>query len=157
MAGIRLVWVGKSQEAFVGDGIEHYRRRILPLQPLEIVEVKAAAHSGRDTATARQREAGHILGKLHPRDTVVLLDEKGKTPDTAQFARQLKEWSGQGGRTLTFIIGGAYGVDDSVRERADASMALSRLTFPHQLVRVLFLEQLYRALSLNAGHGYHHE
>lgn len=157
MAGLRLIWVGKTQEAFLGEGVEHYRRRITPFQPLEIIEVKAAAHSGRNSAEAVTREGENILKKVHARDTVVLLDEKGSTPNTAGFASQLTRLFGQGGRSLTFIIGGAYGVADSVRKRADATVALSSMTFPHHLVRVIFLEQLYRALSINAGQGYHHE
>jgi 23S rRNA (pseudouridine1915-N3)-methyltransferase len=157
MAGLRVIWVGKSQQRFVEEGIAHYRERVLPYQPLELVEVRAAAHSGRDAGQALRREGEAILKRIGPGETLVLLDERGRQLDTQGFADWLGARQAAGGRELTFVIGGAYGVDDAVRRRAADTIALSRLTLPHQLVRVVLLEQLYRILSLRAGHGYHHE
>jgi 23S rRNA (pseudouridine1915-N3)-methyltransferase len=157
MAGLRILWVGRSQQPFVEQGIAFYRERIAPYQPLELVELRAAAHSGRAPAQALRREGEAILKRLAPDDAVVLLDERGRQFSTREFADWLGEQQARSGRPLTFVIGGAYGVDEAVRRRAGTTLALSRLTFPHQLVRVVLLEQLYRALSLRAGHGYHHE
>lgn len=157
MAGLRVIWVGGSRQRFVAEGIAHYRERIAPFQPIELVEVRAAAHSGRDPAQALRREGEAILKRLAPDDPVVLLDERGREPSTREFADWLADRQAQGGRALTFVIGGAYGVDEAVRRRAGHTLSLSRLTLPHQLVRVVLLEQLYRALSLLAGHGYHHD
>ncbi len=157
MAGLRVVWVGKSQQRFVEEGIAYYRERIGPYLPLELVEVRAAAHSGRDAAQALRREGEAILKRIGPDEPLVLLDERGRQLDTAGFADWLGARQAVAGRAITFVIGGAYGVDEAVRGRAADVIALSRLTLPHQLVRVVLLEQLYRVLSLRAGHGYHHE
>ena len=157
MAGLRIVWVGRSQHPFVEQGIAYYRERIAPYQALELVEVRAAAHSGRDPAQALRKEGEAILKRLAPDDPVVLLDERGREFNTQELADWLGERQAAAGRAVTFVIGGAYGVDGSVRRRAGMALALSRLTLPHQLVRVVLLEQLYRVLSLRAGHGYHHD
>ena len=157
MAGLRIVWVGRTQHTFVEQGIAYYRERITPYQPLELVEVRAAAHSGREPTLALRKEGEAILKRLAPDDPVVLLDEKGRQFNTRALADWLGEQQAVSGRALTFLIGGAYGVDAAVRSRAGEVLSLSRLTLPHQLVRVVLLEQLYRVLSLRAGHGYHHE
>jgi 23S rRNA (pseudouridine1915-N3)-methyltransferase len=157
MAGLRVLWVGRSQQRFVEQGIAFYRERIAPFQSLELVELRAAAHSGRDPAQALRREGEALLKRLAPDDSMVLLDERGRQLSTRELADWLAARQAAGGRALTFVIGGAYGVDEAVRRRADDVIALSRLTLPHQLVRVVLLEQLYRVLSLQAGHGYHHE
>jgi 23S rRNA (pseudouridine1915-N3)-methyltransferase len=157
MAGWRVLWVGKTQHRFVAEGIDYYRKRIAPLQTLEIVETRAGAHSGRDPEAARRREGEALLRRVGPQDAVVLLDERGRQPTTHELADLLARLQGERGRTLCFLVGGAYGVDEAVGLRADETVSLSRLTFPHQLVRVVLLEQLYRVLSLQAGHGYHHD
>ena len=157
MPGLRIVWVGRTQQPFVEQGIAFYRERIAPYQPLEIVEVRAASHSGRDPAQALRKEAEAILKRLEPQEPLVLLDERGREQTTREFAAWLGERLEASGRSLTFVVGGAFGVDESVRRRAQTTLALSRLTLPHQLVRVVLLEQLYRVLSLRAGHGYHHD
>ena len=155
MSGIRVIWVGKSQPAFVAEGVAHYHKRCTAFTPVTLEEVRAATHSGRDPQRGLTVEGEALLKKLRPGETVVLLDEGGKQPATATFAAQMTQWQEAGGG-VAFLIGGAYGFSREVQQRADARLALSRMTFPHQLVRVIFLEQLYRALSLNAGHGYHH-
>jgi 23S rRNA (pseudouridine1915-N3)-methyltransferase len=157
VAGLRVVWVGRSQPRFVQEGIAFYRERIAPYQPLELVEVRAAGHSGREPAQALRREGEAILKRIAPADDVALLDERGRQLDTRALADWLGRRQARGGGALTFVVGGAYGVDEAVRRRADDVLALSRLTLPHQLVRVVLLEQLYRVLSLRAGHGYHHD
>lgn len=157
MAGLRILWVGRTERGFIADGVAHYRGRIQPFQPLAIEEVRTAAHSGRDPGQAVAREGEQLLRRIDPPDVVVLLDERGRTPSTREFADLLQRLLAEAPRPPTFIVGGAYGVDEAVRGRAQHVVALSRLTFPHQLVRVILLEQVYRALSLLAGHGYHHE
>lgn len=156
MTGLRVIWVGRSQHRFVEEGVAFYRERIAAFQPLELVEVRAAAHSGREPAQALRREGEAILRRIAPDEPVVLLDENGREPTTRELAHWLAAWQADAGRPLAFVVGGAYGVDDAVRQRAGRVLALSRLTLPHQLVRVVLLEQLYRALSLQAGHRYHH-
>ena len=157
MAGLRVIWVGKTQHRFVSDAIAYYRTRIAPLQSLELVEVRAGDHSGRDAPRVLRRECEAILHRVDRSDTVVLLDEAGPARSTRELARWLEKLQAGSRPAITFVIGGAYGVDDAVRRRADHVVALSRLTFPHQLVRVILLEQLYRVLNLLAGHKYHHD
>ena len=156
MLGLRVIWVGKSQPRFVEDGVAFYRERIAHFQPLELVEVRSASHSGRDAEGALRRESEAILKRLVPDDPVVLLDERGRQRTTPELADWLAGLQAQAGRPLTLIVGGAYGVDEAVRRRADHALSLSPLTWPHQLVRVMLLEQLYRCCSLRAGHAYHH-
>jgi 23S rRNA (pseudouridine1915-N3)-methyltransferase len=157
MAGLRVVWVGRSGQGFVEQGVAFYRERIAPYAALELIELRAAAHSGREPAQALRREGEAILKRLGPEDPVALLDERGRQLSTRELAAWLAARQSASSRPLTFVVGGAYGVDESVRRRADETIALSRLTLPHQLVRVVLLEQLYRVLSLQAGHGYHHD
>lgn len=156
MSSLKAIVVGKTEKGFAGEGVEFYLKRIQPFQPLEWIEVRSAAHSGRDPGQALGLEAEAILKRVTPTDILVLLDERGKTPSTLEFARMLESWSTAPGACV-FVIGGAYGVAETIKRRATFTVALSRLTFPHQLVRVILLEQLYRALTVLAGHGYHHE
>lgn len=157
MAGLRIIWVGKSKERFVTDGIEFYRKRLAPFHRVEWVEVRAAAHSGRRKGEALRQEAEAVLKRIGQGAFVVLLDEKGEELGTTGLAAKMSSLLSDHGNAITFVVGGPYGVDAALRERADWVLSLSRLTLPHQLVRVVLLEQLYRVASLNAGHRYHHE
>ena len=157
MAAIRMVWVGKTQKGFVSDGVNHYTKRITPLCPLSLEEVRPADHSGRSASQSRALEAEGLLKRFNPGDLVVLLDEKGKQPDTRGFSHLLESWLNNAGKSVVFVVGGAFGVNEEVKARADYVLALSSLTLPHQLVRVVALEQIYRALSLLSGHPYHHD
>jgi 23S rRNA (pseudouridine1915-N3)-methyltransferase len=100
-----------------------------------------------------KQEAVQLLSKINPQDYVILLDERGKQLSSEKFAHKLASIHH---KTCVFIIGGAYGVDDSVRERADFVWSLSELVFPHQLVRLILAEQLYRAHCIQSSHPYHH-
>lgn len=157
MKPLRVMWVGKTQHRFVSEGVEYYRKLLNPICPLEFVEIKNAGHSGREPQEGIRREGAALLKRIDKEDLVILLDEKGKELTTRQWAEDLGRQRGESGRSTCFIIGGAYGVEDSVRQRADHTIALSRLTFPHQLVRIVLMEQLYRMFSLLSGGGYHHD
>lgn len=157
MLKLRVMWVGKTKRGYAQDGVAFYRKRIKPLGELECVEIRAASHSGREPEAAARTESDAILKRLGPRDVAVLLDERGRQLSSPELAAMLDSPGMEDGRGLTFILGGAYGVDARVKAHAAKSISLSRLTFPHQLARVILLEQLYRALTLRAGHAYHHE
>lgn len=101
-------------------------------------------------------EERNLLKAIPSGARLVVLDEIGRTIDSRSFAKKLGDWRDQGAREACFVIGGAYGLTDAVRERADLLLSLSPMTFPHQLVRVLFAEQLYRAWSILNRTGYHH-
>lgn len=157
MNAIRVIWVGRSGKDFIQRGVEHYLARIRPLRAIECVAVRPAAHSGRQRQAALQKEGAALLGKVTPREALVVLDEDGRQCTTRELAALLEDLTRRQARQVTFILGGAHGLHPMVRERADAVLSLSRLTFPHQLVRLILLEQLYRVLTLAAGHAYHHD
>ena len=157
MLRLRVIWVGKCKRGFAQDGVAHYRKRIKPLGDLECVEIRAASHSGREKNAARKAESGAILKQMGSRGSMVLLDERGRQPSSRELAEMLEAAAMIDGQSITFVLGGAYGVDSRVRSAASETISLSRLTFPHQLARVVLLEQLYRALTLTAGHNYHHD
>jgi 23S rRNA (pseudouridine1915-N3)-methyltransferase len=151
---IRLVLVGRTERGHVADGLAHYLERVKHSAPVEVVVLPEAGTGG--AAQQARMEEPRILGALQAGERVVLLDERGRSLTSPQFAAQLGAWRDQSVRQVTFIIGGAYGVTDAVRERADLVLSLSPMTFPHQLVRLLFAEQLYRAFAILAGRPYHH-
>ncbi len=151
---VRLLLVGRSERGLVADGVKHYLDRLTRNLPVEQV-VLAEAGRG-DPAYQQRTESERILAALKPGEKVVVLDERGAQLTSPQFAERLGKWRDQGVRQVAFVIGGAYGMTDAVRERADLVLALSAMTFPHQLVRVLFAEQLYRAMAILQGSPYHH-
>ena len=151
---IRLIWVGRTERGHVLEGVAHYLGRVRRMAKLEEVVVPEAGRGA--PAWQQQQENTRILEVLRPQERLVVLDERGKLLSSPQFAQQLGKWADQGGREIAFVIGGAYGLTDAVRERADLVLSLSPMVFPHQLVRVLFSEQLYRGLSILRGTGYHH-
>lgn len=150
---LRVVAIGKKHEAWVSEGIERYQKR---LRKPFILEWVYLPHSSREGLSARQDESERILQRVKESDFVVLLDEKGKIINSPALA-SLLELPLNSSRSVVIIIGGAYGVDQSVHDRADFVWSLSLLVFPHQLVRLLLAEQLYRAQEIAAGNPYHHD
>jgi 23S rRNA (pseudouridine1915-N3)-methyltransferase len=151
---VRLILVGRTERGFVADGVQHYLARLDRTMP---VEVSILPEAGRGESAFQQRtESDRIMAAIRPGEKVVVLDERGAALTSTAFAGKLGAWRDQGVKHVVFIIGGAYGMTDEVRQRADVLLALSTMTFPHQLVRVLFAEQLYRATSILQGTGYHH-
>lgn len=146
--------VGRTERGFVAEGVEHYVKRLERTIDLELVVLPDAGRG--ETAYQQRTESERILAALRPGERVVVLDERGSTFTSPAFAAQLGAWRDQGVRQVAFVIGGAYGMTDAVRGRADLVLSLSAMVFPHQLVRVLFVEQLYRAFSILKGTGYHH-
>lgn len=149
---IRVVAVGKKHEFWVEEGIARYEKRLK--RPFTL-EWALLPHSSLDDESARREESARILGRLDRDDFVVLLDERGTEIDSLALSKTLLiplERS----RRVVVIIGGAYGVDDTVRGRADFIWSLSPLVFPHQLVRLILTEQVYRAREIASGGSYHH-
>lgn len=151
---IRLLLVGRTERGAVGESVAAYVKRIERLTTFEQVVV---AEAGAGAPAYQQRvESERLLVALKPGERVVVLDERGAQLTSAAFADRLGKWRDQGVKQVAFVIGGAYGVNDALRERADLVLALSAMTFPHQLVRALFAEQLYRAYTILNGTPYHH-
>lgn len=149
---VRVLAVGKRHEPWVADGIERYEKRLR--KPFD-AWWQLLPHSAREGDAARAEESERILSKVDPRDFLLLLDERGQNVDSPRIAATL-QGAFDAGRPVCVVIGGAYGVDERVRGRADFVWSLSKLVFPHQLVRLILAEQLYRAQEIAAGRPYHH-
>lgn len=150
---IRIISVGKKHESWVSEGIERYQIRLK--KPFD-VEWVFLPHSSLHDVAARQDESKRILSRLDNADYVILLDEKGKNINSTDLSARListLEISQQ----IIIIIGGAYGVNDLLINRANFVWSLSHLVFPHQLVRLILAEQIYRAQEIAGGKPYHHE
>jgi 23S rRNA (pseudouridine1915-N3)-methyltransferase len=155
---ITLINTGKTEENHVREGFALYEKRLMHYCRFESICVNAAASSGRiKPETIRLSEAALILKKIKPVDYVVLLDEKGSQFRSIELASWLNQHLVRATRHLVFITGGAYGFDEGIYSRANDKIALSLLTFPHQLVRLIFAEQLYRAFSIIRNEPYHNE
>ena len=151
-----IVAVGRDRSGPFRDAYDLYARRLSGgglLGPLDLIEVEPKRPAS--GATLKRQEAELLLAALPKGARVVALDERGATPASEEFAARLGEWRDQGSGTAAFVIGGADGLDDSVRRQADWVVALGRLTWPHLLVRLLLAEQLYRADTILSGHPYH--
>lgn len=149
---IRVLAVGKRHEDWVEVGISRYERRLK--KPFD-VQWLLIPHSAREGDAARTEESERMLAKLDRDEYVILLDERGTNFTSPQLAERLTQAQSQS-KQITLIIGGAYGVNDALRDRADLVWSLSGLVFPHQLVRLILAEQVYRAQEIAAGRPYHH-
>ncbi|HUW91811.1 MAG TPA: 23S rRNA (pseudouridine(1915)-N(3))-methyltransferase RlmH [Bacteroidales bacterium] len=153
-----LLMTGKTDEPWLREGIAGYEKRIARYSRFESIilpDVKNTASMPAEKI--KEKEGERILGALKADDYVVLLDEHGKAYTTLEMASFLSSSGMIAKKRVVFVIGGAWGFHESVRARADHKLSLSKLTFSHQLVRLLFAEQLYRVLSVIAGDPYHHE
>lgn len=144
---ILIISPGKRHDHTVADGIAEYEGRLAKRCKVEWAFPQAGSQAA---------EAASILKLLKDEDYVVLLDERGEQVTTEGVAALLDSRLQSGTKRLVFIIGGAYGVDDAVKERASLTLSLSMLVFPHMLVRLILVEQLYRAFSVREGGKYHH-
>ena len=155
---IQLLSIGKSHETYVKEGIEDFTKRISKYYAVDW-RIFAPARQTANTIEAdiKKHEAQTILNYLHKDDYVVLLDEKGRQISSTQLAAIIEQRANSSVRQLIFLIGGAFGVDDLLKSRANFIWSLSPLVFPHQLVRLLLAEQIYRACSIIRNEKYHHE
>jgi 23S rRNA (pseudouridine1915-N3)-methyltransferase len=152
-----LIVVGKTTDKHFIAGIQDYKERIghyLPFDILIIPEIKDTKHLSEEQQKVREGEL--ILRQLQESDTVVLLDEHGTEYRSIEYARWLQKKMNTA-RRLVFVIGGPYGFSKDIYHRADELISLSRMTFSHQMVRLIFTEQLYRACTIIKGEPYHHE
>jgi 23S rRNA (pseudouridine1915-N3)-methyltransferase len=155
---IKLLVIGKTEEAYLQTGIREYAGRVKHYVPFEITEIPAlknVATLSREQQNAKEAEA--VTRLLQPGDVVVLLDERGKELRSVDFATFLNRQFVSGAKNLVFVVGGPFGFDPSLKNMASSTLSLSRMTFSHQMVRLFFTEQLYRALSILRGGSYHHE
>ena len=150
--------MGKTAFPYINDGIAIYRKRLgfyIPFSMVELPDVKNA--SSLSSEQLREKEGDSILKAVRQNDALLLLDERGESYSSVQWAAFLeRQMVVNPGRDITFAIGGAYGFSEKVYKRADGMISLSRMTFSHQMVRLIFIEQLYRAFTIIKGEPYHH-
>ena len=153
---ITLIESGKTRDSFIQEGVEQFRKRVVKYVPFNIETIPDLKNTKNMTMKEVQDQEGSlILKRVKPGDYLALLDERGNQHDSISFARYLNSLEGRVNHLL-FVIGGPYGFSEKVYNRADSRLSLSKLTFSHQLVRVIFMEQLYRAFTILKGEPYHH-
>ena len=156
---IRLVACGKVREAWMKDGIAEYAKRIRPYEKLELIEVKdekaPESNSEAENTAVKQAEGQRILKQIADSEYVILLDLAGKPMDSVQLAQKIDACHTEGKSTITFVIGGSLGVSAELIQRANLRWKLSDNTFPHQLCRIIVLEQIYRSFRILNHEPYH--
>jgi 23S rRNA (pseudouridine1915-N3)-methyltransferase len=154
---IQLWSIGKNHEPYVKTGVEEFSKRISKYYPVEWVILPVPKNTGMLSAMdLKKKEAETILEWLKKDDYLVALDERGKEFSSEDLAQFLQERGNDSTRNLVFLIGGAFGLEKTVIQKASVQWSLSRLTFPHQLVRLILAEQLYRACTIQRNEKYHH-
>lgn len=147
--------VGKSHDSYIKEGVDQFTKRITHYYPIDwqlIIPSKLT-----DAHQIKKAEAISILKALNTTDVLILLDEKGKMLSSPGLANLIQQKANQSAQRIVFLIGGAYGVDDEIKKRANFTWSISDLVFPHMLVRLILAEQVYRACSILANEKYHHE
>jgi 23S rRNA (pseudouridine1915-N3)-methyltransferase len=154
---IRVITVGKTRQAYVKEGLDLFLKRLVHYNRIEWNELDDPASRSSTPEASRLVEGELLLKHLRPDDFVVLLDEHGLEFTSTAWAEWLNKRMSSGIKCLVLIIGGAYGFSKEVKSRANQSVCLSRMTFPHDLVRLILAEQLYRGFTILKGEKYHHD
>ncbi len=155
---LSLIQVGKTDERFLSEGLSVYYSRIRKMIPLEVITVAGPRDShSKPESVLKKEEADAISARFKQGDIIILLDERGEQMGSRGFASFIQKTMNSGPRRIVFVIGGAWGMGDELAGRANKIISLSSMTFSHQLVRLLFAEQLYRALTIIRGIPYHHD
>ncbi|HCS87247.1 MAG TPA: 23S rRNA (pseudouridine(1915)-N(3))-methyltransferase RlmH [Bacteroidales bacterium] len=154
---ITLLVVGKTANPALQTLTDDYCRRLMHYVPFSLQVIPDLKNSRNlSQEEQKQREGSLILNILSPSDRLILLDERGKEYRSMDFAQQLNTWLAAG-QNIVFVVGGPYGFSSAVYERANGKLSLSQMTFSHQMIRLFFTEQLYRAMTILRGEPYHHE
>lgn len=155
---ILVLAIGKTDDSWVKEGLEKYSKRLRHYVPFEM-EVIPDIKNTKNLSVEQQKEKEGllILKKLQPTDKLVLLDEKGKEYSSLDFSKHLQQQMNSGIKRLVFVIGGPYGFSSAVYAQANGKLALSKMTFSHQMIRPFFVEQLYRAFTILKNEPYHHQ
>tara|TARA_B100000989_G_scaffold203628_1_gene154104 strand:+ start:28 stop:498 length:471 start_codon:yes stop_codon:yes gene_type:complete len=152
---IQLLFVGKTKKKYLLDELEAYKKKILRFIKFSFVCVEETKTKKTNIKQLKEKEYQLVLKKLTPNDIVILLDEKGKMLNSVDFACEIKSYINTGKKRILFIIGGAYGLSKKFYDDFPIRIAFSRMTFSHQMIRLFFCEQLYRAFTIINNHPYH--
>ena len=155
---IVLVVVGKTNEKYLTEGISDYQKRLKHYTNFEIVEISNIKNAKNFSEKELIKKEGEmILKQINTSDYLVLLDDKGNDFSSPSFAEKLQQWMISGKKRLVFVVGGAYGFPQEVYDRGNEKLSLSKMTFSHQMVRLFFVEQLYRGYTILNNEPYHHK
>ena len=150
---IRIICIGKLKEKFLVDGVDEYKKRIEGFQKLQILELKE--YNTSDISKNIENEGFEILEKINSDEHLITLEILGKKFDSITFSKYLEKQFIYGVSKITFVIGGSNGLSEEVKKRSNLHLSFSDMTFPHQLIRVFLLEQLFRAFKISRGETYH--
>ncbi len=155
---IVLLTIGKTSEKYLIEGIQAYQKRLKHYTNFEIMEIPNIKNTQNLSKQELMKKEGVlILKQLQNSDYLVLLDEKGKDFSSIEFSQKLQTWMLGGKKRLVFVVGGAYGFSEEIYKKGNEKIALSKTTFSHQMVRLFFVEQIYRAFTILKNEPYHHE
>ncbi|OFX89924.1 MAG: 23S rRNA (pseudouridine(1915)-N(3))-methyltransferase RlmH [Bacteroidetes bacterium GWF2_33_16] len=155
---VKLLCIGKTDAEFIVQGIREYEKRLKHYVSYESVYIPDVKNSKSLTENQQKDKEGELLKSyLKESDFVVLLDERGKDYSSVEFSKFIEKHMISGLKSLVFIIGGPYGFSKDIVELSNAKISLSKMTFSHQMVRMIFVEQLYRAMTIIKGEPYHHQ
>ena len=156
---IRLLVVGHLKETYWKEAQNEYLKRLTPYAKVDIEEVDDLPSSKDDSPAemeeVKNKENAKLLSKIKPNDYVVLLDLGKEQPDSVELSSRLEKWMRDGGSSITFVIGGSLGLSAEMRKRGNATLTLSKLTFTHQMTRVILLEHIYRSFKILRNEPYH--
>jgi 23S rRNA (pseudouridine1915-N3)-methyltransferase len=155
---VTLLCIGKTGKKFLEEGEQEYLKRLrhyISFQLHIIPDIKQAKSLSENQI--KQKEGELILEKVSPTDSLILLDEKGKEYTSTEFSAYIQEQFNRGGKHMYFVVGGPYGFSDAVYQRASGMISLSQMTFSHQMIRLFFIEQVYRAMTILRNEPYHHQ
>ena len=151
---IKIIAIGKIKEKSMTQLIDEYAKRMNPISKIQMIELANSNKPDNEVAVIIEDESQRILGKIESSDFVILLDLKGKDFTSRDMSSKMID-ALDTGKNVVFVIGGSHGVSDVMRNRADFLWRISNLTFPHQLVRVMLYEQIYRMFMISRNHPYH--
>ncbi|MBN1651602.1 MAG: 23S rRNA (pseudouridine(1915)-N(3))-methyltransferase RlmH [Bacteroidales bacterium] len=155
---IKLILLGKTEESYLQEGILKYSKRLKHYISFSELVIPALKNTKTlSIQEIKQKEGELLLAKLKPTDTLVLLDENGTMFSSMEFSDFLQKQMNQSVRSLVFVVGGPYGFSQDAYQRANHKLSLSKMTFSHQMIRLLFIEQIYRAFTILNNEPYHHE
>ena len=155
---IVLLSIGKTNEKYLIEGISLYQKRLKHYTNFEMIEIPNIKKSQNLSKLELMKKEGElILKNIQNSDHLVLLDDKGKDYTSVKFSEKLQNWMISGKKRIVFVVGGAYGFSEEVFQRGNEKLSLSKMTFSHQMVRLFFVEQLYRGYSILNNEPYHHE
>lgn len=151
---LKILWVGETKEKDLKNLINEYKRRVLAMIPMRNIEIEEEKRSGKESEHFLKKEMGRIMENLDKDDYLIVLSERGEMMNSEKFSDFLMDKFNKS-KNVSFVLGGPWGVSKELEEKADYLLSLSPMTFPHEIARVLLLEQIYRALSIKKGSKYH--